>query len=54
LNNQRLRSLGIERPQFWLFWDDRIVIVMPGLDPGIHQNEEFLSVMDCRVRGKFT
>jgi hypothetical protein len=23
-------------------------IVMPGLDPGIHQNEKLSSAMDCR------
>jgi hypothetical protein len=29
--------------------DDPAEVVMPGLDPGIHQHESVLKKMDCRV-----
>jgi hypothetical protein len=42
LKNQELRLLGNEWPQLLILAYERWnTLVMPGLDPGIHQNEKF-------------
>src|SRR5258706_5023345 len=48
---ERLRLLGNEWPQLLLFSNERRnALVVPGLDPGIHQKRCLARQIDCRVK----